>query len=574
MSQLRNKILLIALVAIVYFVGARFGLAVSAINKFAALVWLPSGIALASMLIFGRWIWPAIFIGAFAINFLTGAPAFVAVGVAIGNTFESYFGAYLCRYRLEFSNSLEKIEDVRRLVLVAMTCTMLSATIGVLSLWLGGVLQVSQLSTSWMQWWAGDALGTLALAPLLLVLSARVSIPRLSFNAAGWFEKIAFVVTLVGVSWLVLSSSPVLIPLTGGKSLYLLVPVLLWGAMRFGQRGSVVSSLVICLFAAWNTSHAIGPFVGSDLVANVFHMIIFSIAMLVMSLFVGAIVSTREIEQLRLKQNEIELIAAKAAAESANLAKSEFLANMSHELRTPLTAVVGSSALVARENVSLADREHYLSVINRNSEAITRLISEFLDLSKVEAGKLELNLRETAVDDLIEDIKTTVASSATEKQIELRFAVDPDVPEIVVTDAFRLRQVLINIIGNAIKFTAQGSVTVRVQMLSDVEKPLLQFLVIDTGIGISKTNGEKLFIPFSQVDSSFRRQHGGAGLGLVLSRRLARLLGGDLKLLDSVIGQGSTFRITIDPGADYFAKHRAAQARTENRRSFEESNIF
>lgn len=548
MSLVKNKLFLITLIAVIYFVSARFGLAVSSINKFAALVWLPSGIALAAMLLIGRWIWPAILIAAFTINFITGASVFVALGIAVGNTLEAYVGAYLCGYKINFSKTLEKIEDVRRLVLVAMTCTMISATIGVFSLWLGGALEDSQLTLSWMQWWAGDALGTLAVTPLLLVLSTRISIPRLSFYEAGWYERIAFIAILTGVGWTVLSGSPVLNTLTGGKSLYLLVPVLLWGAMRFGQRGSAVSSFVICLVAAWNFSHASGPFVSGAIAPNLLQMMFFVTSMLILSLFVGAIVSTREIERLRLKENERELSAAKAVAEAANLAKSEFLANMSHELRTPLTAVIGCSALVAKENISPAEREHYLSVINRNSEAMTKLISELLDFSRVEAGKLELNIKETFVTDLIEDMKATFETTAKEKQIELHFAIEPGVPQAVFTDLFRLRQILINIIGNAIKFTTQGSVRVRVQNIRSAEKTLLQFLVIDTGIGISSSNCAKLFIPFSQVDSSFRRQYGGAGLGLSLSRKLARLLGGDLELLESFPGKGCTFSVTINPG--------------------------
>ena len=235
---------------------------------------------------------------------------------------------------------------------------------------------------------------------------------------------------------------------------------------------------------------------------------------------------------------------AKQAAESANLAKSAFLANMSHEIRTPLGAVVGFSELVADPQVPENEKKGYVDAIRRNGELVSSIINDILDLSKIEAGKMEAVLRDIPLSEILTDTKTGLDLQAKEKGVLLKVDVSPDVPGMIHTDALRLRQILINIIGNAIKFTAKGAVEVRLTM----EGPQLAIYVKDSGRGISEEQAKRLFAPFSQVDSSSKRKHGGAGLGLVLSKRLAMLLGGDVELFSSRLDHGSTFRVTIDPG--------------------------
>lgn len=244
------------------------------------------------------------------------------------------------------------------------------------------------------------------------------------------------------------------------------------------------------------------------------------------------------------KQIEDYLKEAKQNAESASRAKSEFLANMSHEIRTPLGAVLGFADLIANAEITEAEKLNFSAAIKRNGELLTNIISDILDLSKVEVGKLHVELQTVFLENIISDIETHLRLLAGEKGLALDLQVDNSVPQLISTDPLRLRQILINIIGNAVKFTERGLVSVKVQLMNGK----LAFLVKDTGQGISEEQASQLFQSFTQADSSIVRKFGGTGLGLVLSKHLAKLLGGDVELTESKLGKGSTFTITIDPG--------------------------
>ncbi|PWU16950.1 MAG: hypothetical protein C5B49_09770 [Bdellovibrio sp.] len=249
------------------------------------------------------------------------------------------------------------------------------------------------------------------------------------------------------------------------------------------------------------------------------------------------------------KANEKALTEAKKAAEVANLAKSAFLANMSHEIRTPLGAIMGFSELLADSRVAPGEKSKFIASIIRNGELLTNIINDILDLSKVEAGKLEVNLREVALAEIFTDTNSLLELQAREKGIALKITVEDDVPTVIRTDPLRLRQILINIVGNAIKFTAKGSVEVFVQRGHDPSgRDGISFVVKDSGKGIEKGQIAKLFAPFSQVHVDAARTYGGTGLGLVLSKRLANLLGGDVVLTQTEVNRGSIFTVTIDPG--------------------------
>lgn len=263
-----------------------------------------------------------------------------------------------------------------------------------------------------------------------------------------------------------------------------------------------------------------------------------------------------EVEQLReemltaaelLKRREFEMNEnlrlareARAEAEAANRAKSEFLANMSHELRTPLGVVLGFAELFASDLVAPEEKEKDRDIIRRNGEHLVRLIDDILDLSKVEASKLNVESVEFCLRDLVSSVVEEFRSKAAEKGLELIVIPESEIP-MVISDPVRLRQILVNVLGNAIKFTRQG----RVEMRYNVSDDVADFKIRDTGIGLSPEQQQKLFSVFSQADSSHTRRYGGTGLGLALSRRLARLLGGDLELLESHLDQGSIFRVYV-----------------------------
>lgn len=251
----------------------------------------------------------------------------------------------------------------------------------------------------------------------------------------------------------------------------------------------------------------------------------------------------------KYKEIQEELGKAKDAAEVANATKSSFLANMSHEIRTPLGAVLGFSELLTDGRMNQSEKANCLEVIKRNGRLLSNIINDILDLSKVEAGKIEIERIEVPLSEVMKEIESVLNLEAVEKGIDFKVTTEEPIPRQIKTDPLRLRQILVNIVGNAIKFTKRGAISVSVKMISPAaQEPKLAFVVSDTGEGISPEQASRLFTPFTQADVSTTRKFGGTGLGLALSRRLANILGGDIVLTESRLGIGSTFTITIDPG--------------------------
>jgi PAS domain S-box-containing protein len=270
------------------------------------------------------------------------------------------------------------------------------------------------------------------------------------------------------------------------------------------------------------------------------------------------------------KEAEEELKRAKKNADDANAAKSAFLANMSHEIRTPLGVVLGFSELLSNENLPPTVRCDYVNAIKRNGDLLSTIISDILDLSKVEAGKFDIEMEDAPLSEILADISTTLGPAAKEKGLSLEVKTEGLVPRTIKTDPLRLRQVLTNIVGNAVKFTEHGFVRVTAKYgFSSSGPSRMSFEVSDSGPGICQDKITKLFRPFTQADASTKRKYGGTGLGLVLSKRLANLLGGDVIVTESIPGQGSTFLITIDPGAafngvvEYLRPHERAPQTTQ-----------
>jgi len=247
-----------------------------------------------------------------------------------------------------------------------------------------------------------------------------------------------------------------------------------------------------------------------------------------------------------LKTSEQSLQRAMEAAEAASRAKSQFLANMSHEIRTPLGAMLGFAELLLNPNQSEAERREFVETVRRNGQQLSKIIDEILDISKVEAGRLDVESIETSMRELVLDVWSLLKLSAREKGLDLRFEVKDRLPADIYSDPTRLRQILFNVVGNAIKFSESGMVLVT----ASFDGSHAVFDVKDNGPGLSDEQAKTLFQPFTQADSSTTRKFGGTGLGLALSRSLARALGGDLFLLESHPGHGSTFRIKVGMGTE------------------------
>lgn len=264
-------------------------------------------------------------------------------------------------------------------------------------------------------------------------------------------------------------------------------------------------------------------------------------------------IQQREEIERELKAATVAAEHAKAIALDASQSKSQFLANMSHEIRTPLGAITGFLDLMKSPSNSAEDLKEYIAVIERNSVQLMRVIDDILDLSKVEAGKLLIEDVEVSLAELLWDVSALLGFKAREKGVLYSLKFNTPIPERIISDATRIRQILVNVLGNAIKFTSAGRINLDVYF----EDETLGFVVTDSGKGISLDEREHLFKPFMQADLSTTRKFGGTGLGLVLTRNLCRQMGGDFVLVQSQPGRGSTFKATVKtkiaPGSELIA---------------------
>jgi signal transduction histidine kinase len=519
--------------AALYVVFARLGLSLGPVAGFATLVWPPTGIAIAGLLLLGIRAWPGVFIGAVAANLLTGASAAVALGIAIGNTTEAVVCVCIVNRLSDFSIRLENARSVVWLMFGALAGTMLSAAIGVASLYIGGAIGAAQWRETWRAWWIGDMVGALVVAPVILVWS-RPAGPRF---APGKVESAAIAIAVVVVSAATFFGD---VSLVSGVSTPfhqadLLVAVLVWATLRRGQRGAVTAAFWISLTAVVATASGHGPFARSELSRNLLSLQSFMMVIAVTFLLFGATIDER-LSALRRARD------ASRAAELANRSKSEFLAVMSHELRTPLNAIAGFCQLLLDGIYGRLDQKQLDAVerIRRNEQHLLVLVNEVLGFVSAEKGEIDVRREIIRIADVFDAVQSKVAAELQDHRLAIeRNAVWPGLA--VHADAASLQQILMSLLSNASKFGKDGG---KVTIGADREGDSVRIWVHDTGTGISKEEMDKVFEPFFQAGQVTTRQVSGIGLGLTIARNLARRMDGEVTL-SSEPGQGTTASVLL-----------------------------
>lgn len=539
-------------------------------------LWPSAGLALAALLIWGYSVWPAIFFASLAVNIAGGDSNSIYFGTNVAKTVGPLLAAYLCQRDTGFHYSLDRFDDAVRLIIASVFGGLVTALFGIQGFLFSGIANVELIY--FFQFWAAQTMGILLVAPLILVVHAPNLIERFQWKNIGQKEKATLGLAMLAVILFFTKFN-------GPIRLYFFFPLIFWPAMRLGQRGVSVVSFFLSTVVIFASVKGIGPFGSAEAgTENVFNVLIFVMTIQITGLIVAGTAAERESERKKeeevfLKTNSAleksmrALNEAKETAESSSAAKSAFLANVSHEIRTPLGAVMGFSELILTDGVSSEERKKIYEIIKRNGMQLLNVINDILDLSKIEVGKFEMQKTVVTVPEFLEDIRSTMALEAEKKDIKLLLEQEPNIPQKIFTDPLRLRQILLNIVGNAIKFTDKGSVEMKIKTLIDVNGlTKLAILVKDTGIGIPSDKVKELFAPFAQVDTSSTRRFGGTGLGLALSQRLAIALGGAVVLNKSTLGQGSEFLITIDPGdAVQIAK---AERRLKEKTALQLENII
>lgn len=504
-----------ALLCAIYIVTAKLGLQLDAVSGFATLVWPPTGIALAALVLFGRKLWPAILIGAFVVNWTSGAPLAVALGMAVGNALEAFVGALILD-RLRFEPALGRVRDALVLGLgAAIASTSISAIAGVASLWAGGVIDVDAVVTTLRAWWIGDALGDLIVAPVLLVWFRS---PRLELSPRRIVEAAAAIVLIVVTSLYVFDA---ILPSPTGpdgfRSPYLVFPVLMWAALRFRQLGATTGALIVWIVAIVVTALGVGP--TASLSASLLPLQLFMAVVAIAMLFLGTAVSERD---------------------RAIRARDEFLTVASHELRTPL-AVLELQITNLRELTRMgalpeATLLTKLEVLERQGHRMNALVGNLLDVPRLLAGRFALETEPLDVAAVVGDVAERFRGQAAKLGCELNIEIAAIPP--ITGDRMRIEQITTNLLGNALRFGPGKPIE-----LSLTAPPSgLVLKVRDHGIGIASNDHARVFERFGHAGGG--RRSGGLGLGLWIVHQIVTAMGGTVQV-DSAPGEGAEFTVTL-----------------------------
>jgi signal transduction histidine kinase/CheY-like chemotaxis protein/HPt (histidine-containing phosphotransfer) domain-containing protein len=493
-------------------------------------IWVSNAFVVVALLRNERSTWPVLlFLAAaadFAASAVTGIPR-IGLGFAACDTGEILLVALLSSPHAIVLSDFG-IWPKARFAVVCLVVPLLSASAGasLISLAYG-----TSFIGGWKIWYCASTCGLLTVASLLLTWTD----PTFKHQSGPILQTILLSVLVAGVGYIAFTNVML--------GLYLVFPFLLFVAFTGGLPGTTAATAVLSAVAIWRTLEGHGPIAehaASNPVLEVQLLQLFLATVLICTVPVAAILDQREKLTAQREKLMAQLQETTIKAEAASQAKSEFMAVMSHEIRTPMTGVLGMADLLLNEELSEKSRE-YVRGIHRSGRHLLALINDILDFSRAEAKKLDLETIDFDLQEVFEQVRSLLAPQAAERGLALSFEHDAQTPLILRGDPTRIKQVLVNLVGNGLKFTQRGGVTVTVHHRTTKEgRDHFRFEVRDTGIGIPAEKQAILFTAFSQMDASTTRQYGGSGLGLAICKKLVDAMGGAIGV-DSVTGMGSLF---------------------------------
>lgn len=543
----------VGILCVVYVATAKFGLSFDAVSGFATLVWPPTGIALAFVLLFGYRLWPGIFVAAFLVNLITGAPFLAALGMEVGNTLEPLLGAYLMRRFTGFKDTFINLRQMLGFIFLAsLLSPLVSATFGTSSLYFNGVIDISAYPKTWIAWWLGDVLGVLIITPLIIYWSKWRNV---YFSITGAIEGFAMLFFLFMLS-LIIFGEILGEPFIHPPLVFLLFLPLIWSAIRFGFRMTTFCIFSLSVISIVATMSGYGPFARASLFESFIFLQIFMAAVSTTTLIMTVIVDNlkqvkkeltlfnEELED-KIKERANALVKSKEEQLQHEIQLEEkerdFVSMASHQLMSPLALVRGYTTMLVSgkyNNLQKSKRE-FLDEILKASDRMSRLIKSLLTVARIESGIIHVDKTVFNLDEVVKTACRDLRFKAEKKR--LRLTCNSKVIFNVRADPYYTQEVLSNLIDNAIKYTDKGSITITTQKTNH---NFVRIIIKDSGRGIEEDAIPHVFDKFYISKNWVTTQSESTRLGLYISRLLVEGMGGTIGV-ESKAGDGSTFYFTL-----------------------------